>query len=351
LSGTYYVSTNGTGSGATKDDPADYREILANKNISNSSRINLNFAPGTYKFNSGISITDDSSLSISATNESEVDNPNVIFEFDLSTTSATPHAFHITSSSQLWIGKITIKLDSNTLSESYIIHAIASDFIFMSTCNIDGSIYLNGLKCRPAFSLNNFSGSVSNTFPAISRRELEKWNIDITAFNSFGTQVLSSYSLARNSNQNETEDINYKLIADINDINYDTDVIAVRFSPWQTQYNKFDVKYDYEDSEKGSDNHRLFLIKDYDYLDRFAGLYRLDNGEGRASNLYSIKISNSGFATNNYVPGTDDYELQELMNTTCKAALDNAIVSLTKKIQPINTQLFKVIYDDPGFTS
>lgn len=149
------------------------------------------------------------------------------------------------------------------------------------------------------------------------------------------------------------QDLTYKTVENLNEIDYETEVIGVRFSPWQASYNKFEVEYSYADDAVGTDNHRLFLIKDFDYIDRFAGLYRLDNGEGRASNLYSIKISNSGLATNNYDKNTqlEDYELQELMNTTCKTALENAIVSLTKKIQPINTQLFKVIYDDPGFTS
>lgn len=347
---TYYVSTDGTGSGLSEDDPAYYKYILTN-NISNDSKLTLKFLPGTYTFDSGISITENSNLNIANVNPTHPEEVIFIFNISNSIDDPTKHAFNISSDySYLRIHYITIKYNGT----GHIIYANGGHLTLWGCIFDRGTIYLSNLLFTMIIQCK-FSGTFSQTFPEISIDELKKHNDDentlINDHHNTFNYVLSSYSLARNSDQNTTENITYKVITDINEINYDTDVIAVRFSPWQTQYNKFDVKYDYEDSEKGSDNHRLFLIKDYDYLDRFAGLYRLDNGEGRASNLYSIKISNSGFATNNYVPGTDDYELQELMNTTCKAALDNAIVSLTKKIQPINTQLFKVIYDDPGFTS
>ena len=102
-----------------------------------------------------------------------------------------------------------------------------------------------------------------------------------------------------------------------------------------------------------TDDERLYLIKDFDFIDRISGLNRLNNGEGKASNLYSLKISNSGFNTNNYDPinQPEDYKLQELINNTCRTSLENAIATITQKFQPINTQLFKVIYDDVGFTS
>jgi hypothetical protein len=135
-------------------------------------------------------------------------------------------------------------------------------------------------------------------------------------------------------------------------------VIAVRFSPYQYKANYFNTIYtnvvDLENHQVSyTDDERLYLIKDFDFIDRISGLNRLDNGEGKASNLYSLKITNSGFNTNNYDPinQPEDYKLQELINNTCRTSLENAIATITQKFQPINTQLFKVIYDDPGFTS
>lgn len=138
-------------------------------------------------------------------------------------------------------------------------------------------------------------------------------------------------------------------------------VIAVRFSPYQYKANYFNTIYlnsvdpsQITDADYTyTDDQRLYLIKDFDFIDRISGLNRLDNGEGKASNLYSLKITNSGFNTNNYDPinQPEDYKLQNLINNTCRTSLENAIATITKKFQPINTQLFKVIYDDPGFTS
>jgi hypothetical protein len=157
----------------------------------------------------------------------------------------------------------------------------------------------------------------------------------------------------------------------IDRINLSNYVIAVRFSPYQYKANYFNTIYlNYVDPPQATDENpqatdektknvsytddqRLYLIKDFDFIDRISGQYRLDNGEGKASNLYSIKITNSGLVTNNFDKNTqpEDYKLQELINNTCKTALENAISTITKKFQPINTQLFKVIYDDPGFIS
>ena len=145
---------------------------------------------------------------------------------------------------------------------------------------------------------------------------------------------------------------------DLTSINLRNYVIAVRFSPYQYKANYFNAIYtnavNLEDQKDSyTDDERLYLIKDFDFIDRISGLNRLNNGEGKASNLYSLKITNSGFNTNNYDPinQPEDYKLQELINNTCRTSLENAIATITQKFQPINTQLFKVIYDDVGFTS
>lgn len=145
---------------------------------------------------------------------------------------------------------------------------------------------------------------------------------------------------------------------DLTNINLRDYVIAVRFSPYQYKANYFNTIYanavNLEDQKDSyTDDERLYLIKDFDFIDRISGLNRLNNGEGKASNLYSLKITNSGFNTNNYDPinQPEDYKLQELINNTCRTSLENAIATITQKFQPINTQLFKVIYDDVGFTS
>lgn len=145
---------------------------------------------------------------------------------------------------------------------------------------------------------------------------------------------------------------------DLTSINLRNYVIAVRFSPYQYKANYFNAIYtnavNLEDQKDSyTDDERLYLIKDFDFIDRISGLNRLNNGEGKASNLYSLRITNSGFNTNNYDPinQPDDYKLQELINNTCRTSLENAIATITQKFQPINTQLFKVIYDDVGFTS
>ena len=152
--------------------------------------------------------------------------------------------------------------------------------------------------------------------------------------------------------------LNISSNTDLNSINLRNYVIAVRFSPYQYKANYFNTIYtnavDLENHKDSyTDDERLYLIKDFDFIDRISGLNRLNNGEGKASNLYSLKITNSGFNTNNYDPinQPEDYKLQELINNTCRTSLENAIAAITQKFQPINTQLFKVIYDDPGFTS
>lgn len=152
--------------------------------------------------------------------------------------------------------------------------------------------------------------------------------------------------------------LNISSDTDLTNINLRDYVIAVRFSPYQYKANYFNTIYtnavNLEDKKDSyTDDERLYLIKDFDFIDRISGLNRLNNGEGKASNLYSLRITNSGFNTNNYDPinQPEDYKLQELINNTCRTSLENAIATITQKFQPINTQLFKVIYDDVGFTS
>lgn len=77
-------------------------------------------------------------------------------------------------------------------------------------------------------------------------------------------------------------------------------------------------------------------IQEYEFVERVYGLYKLRGPEGHKSNIYSIRIRNSGLNTS--IANTDfRSELQSIIQTI--------VLDMVKKIAPSSTQLWKVEFE------
>lgn len=77
------------------------------------------------------------------------------------------------------------------------------------------------------------------------------------------------------------------------------------------------------------------ITRDYSYVERVRGLYKYRPIDGHKSNIYSIRINNSGL--NELLTDEDmKYELRKIIESTVATAV--------KKIAPINTQLWKIMW-------
>ncbi len=123
-------------------------------------------------------------------------------------------------------------------------------------------------------------------------------------------------------------------------------IVNVDFAVVNITTGLIDIEYDYASAAEGTLNKKLYLLKDYEFIDNIAGLYKVNQSGDRKSNLYSIRIKNSGLSINEFAKYTPEWYMKDILNTQMKSSLNAVINTLTKKIQPINTQLFKVIYDD-----
>ena len=79
----------------------------------------------------------------------------------------------------------------------------------------------------------------------------------------------------------------------------------------------------------------VYTVEPYQFVERLKGFYKYKSIANHKSNIYSIKIINSGL--NNAMPdGTEKEALRELVY--------NSIKSAVKKIAPASTQLWKIEY-------
>jgi hypothetical protein len=74
---------------------------------------------------------------------------------------------------------------------------------------------------------------------------------------------------------------------------------------------------------------------DYEFVERIAGLHKLQTVGGHKSNIYSIKINNSGLNER-----ITDTELRDRIQTMVEKSIRNAVIRIT----PSHTQLWKVMW-------
>lgn len=106
-----------------------------------------------------------------------------------------------------------------------------------------------------------------------------------------------------------------------------------------TQYLKFDYAFDNK-AGVSENNKKLYKVQDFEFIDRINGLNKLTPTSGRKSNLYSVKISNTGLA----IEEDDDNETKNFKQTM-NSALVAAVNTICSKTEPLNTKLYSVIID------
>jgi hypothetical protein len=77
-------------------------------------------------------------------------------------------------------------------------------------------------------------------------------------------------------------------------------------------------------------------VQSYELVERVKGLYKFRANDGHKSNIYSIRIKNSGLnelLTNSYV------------KTKIRDIIEETVHTAVKKIAPSNTQLWKIMWE------
>ena len=90
-------------------------------------------------------------------------------------------------------------------------------------------------------------------------------------------------------------------------------------------------------------------ITDYELVERVKGLYKYRPIEGHKSNIYSIRINNSGLNESiSDMTNSDSGELSAFTTSgimaDLKSIIENAIHDAVKRIAPAHTQLWKIEY-------
>jgi hypothetical protein len=98
--------------------------------------------------------------------------------------------------------------------------------------------------------------------------------------------------------------------------------------------------YYYKDPAKGSDDICAELepeniIENYMLIERIKGLYKYKQSDGHKSNIYSIRIVNSGL--NDRMPESD-------VKNRLRDLVSNSVREAVKKIAPASTQLWQIQY-------
>ena len=78
-------------------------------------------------------------------------------------------------------------------------------------------------------------------------------------------------------------------------------------------------------------------VQEFELVERVGGLYKYRPIEGHKSNIYSIRIFNSGLNE-----GLDNTDEQKVIQTNLRNIIDTTIRNVVKKIAPSSTQLWKV---------
>ncbi len=168
---------------------------------------------------------------------------------------------------------------------------------------------------------------------------ISMWNYPISLSQS---QQIRRKVLERNSLDNVCSDI-YAIIDEIftKVQKYDSDYMTYYSKVFNLNYYKitYDYAYDRDDNEN-MDLQKLFKVQDFEFVDRIYGLNKLSGNKDRKSNLYSIRIKNSGFA----ITGDETDEEREF-KTAVSSMLSAAVNTICEKVQPINTKLYSVIIE------
>ena len=108
------------------------------------------------------------------------------------------------------------------------------------------------------------------------------------------------------------------------------------------------LNYTFDSENEEIYNQKLFKVQDFDYLDKLGGIHRLLIQNGRKSNLYSVRLKNTGLVppeNSGYELGTKDRQDYEAYYNECKNMLETAVKTICDKVEPVNVKLFKVMID------
>lgn len=184
------------------------------------------------------------------------------------------------------------------------------------------------------YTNNNFIGTYPFEFTNISM-----WNYPLELSQC---QLLRRMVLSKHSLDNIVNDL-YKSVS------YGTTFISVDKDTDETglygklfNMNSYEIKYEYAFSDPNTPvyNKKLYKIQDFEFIDRINGLNKLSPTSGRKSNLYSVKISNTGLA----IEDDDDNETKNFKQTM-NSALISAVNTICSKTEPLNTKLYSVIIE------
>ena len=185
------------------------------------------------------------------------------------------------------------------------------------------------------------------TFPFMYRN-ISMWNYPISIQQ---VQALRRSVLARSDISPIANEMFYligKSVYEINSVSETQDVNETYgkiFSMDGTVLkNRYLYKYDQDDPDKYSEisehNKKLYKVQDFDFVDRIDSLIKVSPTSGRKSNLYSVRLSNTGLTINE-----DDDEKTVAFKKEVNSMLNSAINTVCAKTEPINTKLFSVIID------
>ena len=108
------------------------------------------------------------------------------------------------------------------------------------------------------------------------------------------------------------------------------------------------LNYTFDSENEEIYNQKLFKVQDFDYLDKLGGIHRLLIQNGRKSNLYSVRLKNTGLVppeNSGYELGTKDRQDYEAYYNECKNMLETAVKTICDTVEPVNVKLFKVMID------
>lgn len=186
------------------------------------------------------------------------------------------------------------------------------------------------------------NGYTNSEFTGVSPfifTNISMWNIPL---NIIQCQLLRRMALAKKSLDDYVNDF-YKLddngLFEI--VSSDTDEINLYGKLFSINSYKLVYEYLFNNTEGVSVNDKkLFKIQDFEFVDRINSLNKLTPTSGRKSNLYSVKISNTGLAIED-----DDDDETRYFKQTMNSALVSAVNTICSKTEPLNTKLYSVIID------
>lgn len=102
----------------------------------------------------------------------------------------------------------------------------------------------------------------------------------------------------------------------------------------------FTGSYLYDSDEVYEHQQKLFKVQDFEYVERINSFVKFTPVSDRKSNLYSIRLHNTGLVEN---PEDDDKtrQFKQEVNSVLLAAIN----TICSKTEPINTKLFTVLID------